>query len=177
MVENLTEEVLGDSLEANVGRRQVDVQPSQTGIIFPSSPVGIVMNSEEHLSLPLDHNFFPFTVVATIPLLREIRLPLEDEVGVGALAGEGPDESLQLDFGGSFDTNPIEQTSELELSLQQLYKLHQTWIAAEITQRVEEQVAKERTKIQMNIVKEIYIGKKAFEDAVFKRDVLKEAQR
>lgn len=44
-------------------------------------------------------------------------------------------------------------------------------------QRVEEQVFKVRMEIQMKIDKEIHIGKKAFKDAIFERDVLKDAQR
>lgn len=89
IIENLTQEVLEDNLEASIGQKQVLVRPSRTRIVFPSSLVGIATDSEKQLSLPLDHSLFPNKVAATILVPQENCLLLGDEVVVGALANKG----------------------------------------------------------------------------------------
>lgn len=116
MVENLTEEVLEDNRDTNVGRRQVQLEPPRICIFLPSSLVGIATDFKEQLLLSLDHNLFLAIAPSTIPRLEEMLWPLEDEVAIAAIAnGVSMCESLQMEFGRSCTPKPIEQTSELQL--------------------------------------------------------------
>ena len=153
MVQNLTQEVLGDSPEANASRRQVPLHTPRMRMLLPSVPIGIASDSEEQLSLPLD------------------------EVAVSAVDRVPTFESLQEQPKGPSDAGPTKLTGEIDLAPQQPHNLQHTGMGVEIAQRVEEEVARERTEIGKRIEEGVRVRMKAFGDALFERAVLKEAQK
>ena len=154
MVDNLTDEILGDSSKATIDRRQARLRRPRISTFLPSVPVGIASDSHGQLSLALQ-NEMAVAAEHRVPTLESLREPPR----------------------GSCTVEPNEDPCELDLPPQQPYELHQTWIGVEIARQVEEQVAKEREEVGKRIVEGVCIEKKAFGNALFERAVMEEAQK